>query len=95
MSPKCVPECNYTALIGQAFFQLNQERILEYFNGETSDGGSIFIVGRPKSNDQIFFACNPYLACPHVVTCPVTPVFVGFKPTVLVSSFGITITSKI
>ena len=29
-----------------------------------------FQVRGPKSNDQIFFAYNPYLACPHV-TCPI------------------------
>ena len=33
-----------------------------------SDGGSISRVGMPQSIDQIFFACNPYLACQHV-TC--------------------------
>ena len=51
------------------------------------DGGSIFKVRGLKSNDQISIAYNPYLACRHV-TCPM---YVGFRPTVLASSFCITI----
>ena len=49
--------------------------------------------GGGKSNDQIPFACNPYLACPHV-TCPI---HVGFRPTVLASCITIRVimTSKI
>ena len=33
----------------------------------------------PKSNDQISFTNNPYLACPHVAC----PFYVGFRATVL------------
>ena len=39
--------------------------------------------GGAKSNDQISFAYNPYLARPHV-TCPI---YKGFRPTVLASLF--------
>ena len=38
--------------------------------------------GGGKSNDQISFVFDPYLAGPHAVTCPI---YVGFRPTVLAS----------
>ena len=43
-----------------------------------------FLQWGGKSNDQISFACNPYLASPHV-TCPTYLCGLQIRPTLLAS----------